>query len=141
MPDRANFVSKDWKVMRKLMNNNETYVIKYCFSSSRVLQTYCRVNDKFADCTLDALRNVIKTLDEAGDHDTIPLVWVHDYQLLTTATKIRKVCEEENLRCKLGFFLHIPFPSWDIMRLLPWDDQILQGMLGECEIYLIIYLF
>lgn len=79
---------------------------------------------------MDAVRNIIKTLDEAGDHDTAPLVWIHDYQLLTAATKIRKVCEDENLRCKLGFFLHIPFPSWDIMRLLPWDDQVLQGMLG-----------
>ncbi|XP_050435622.1 uncharacterized protein LOC126842624 isoform X3 [Adelges cooleyi] len=105
MPDRANFVSKDWR-------------------------TYCKVNEKFAECTLDALRKVIKTLDDAGETDTIPLVWIHDYQLLTTATTIRSVCEEENLRCKLGFFLHIPFPSWDIMRLLPWDDQVLQGILA-----------
>ncbi|CAH1726380.1 uncharacterized protein LOC114122764 isoform X1 [Aphis gossypii] len=105
MPDRANFVSRDWK-------------------------TYCKVNDKFADCTLAALRDAIKKLDAAGDYHTAPLVWIHDYQLLTTATKIRQVCEAENLRCKLGFFLHIPFPSWDIMRLLPWDDQILQGMLA-----------
>lgn len=42
-----------------------------------------------------------------------------------------QVVEEENLRCKLGFFLHIPFPSWDIMRLFPWDDEILQGILGK----------
>jgi trehalose-6-phosphate synthase len=35
------------------------------------------------------------------------------------------------LRCKLGFFLHIPFPAWDIFRLFPWADEILQGMLGE----------
>ncbi|XP_050537027.1 uncharacterized protein LOC126903096 isoform X1 [Daktulosphaira vitifoliae] len=105
MPDRANFVSKDWR-------------------------TYCKVNEKFAECTLNALRNVIKDLDNAGDIDTVPLVWIHDYQLLTTATTIRSVCEEENLRCKLGFFLHIPFPSWDIMRLLPWDDQVLQGILA-----------
>jgi trehalose 6-phosphate synthase/phosphatase len=42
-----------------------------------------------------------------------------------------QVAEEEKLRCKLAFFLHIPFPSWDIMRLFPWDDEILQGMLGK----------
>jgi trehalose 6-phosphate synthase/phosphatase len=42
-----------------------------------------------------------------------------------------QVVEEEKLRCKLAFFLHIPFPSWDIMRLFPWDDEILQGMLGK----------
>ena len=30
----------------------------------------------------------------------------------------------------MSFFLHIPFPSWDIMRIFPWSDEILQGMLG-----------
>ena len=45
-----------------------------------------------------------------------------------------QVAEEEKLRCKLAFFLHIPFPSWDIMRLFPWDDEILQGMLGKVPI-------
>ncbi len=45
-------------------------------------------------------------------------------------------CDEENLRCRLGFFLHIPFPAWDLMRLFPWDDQILQGMLGMVLTYL-----
>jgi trehalose-6-phosphate synthase len=39
--------------------------------------------------------------------------------------------DDADLRCKLGFFLHIPFPSWDIFRLFPWADEILQGMLGE----------
>ena len=38
---------------------------------------------------------------------------------------------DENLSCKLGFFLHIPFPSWDIMRLFPWDNQVLEGILGK----------
>lgn len=38
--------------------------------------------------------------------------------------------EEAGIRCKMGFFLHIPFPAWDIFRLFPWSDEILQGMLG-----------
>lgn len=41
-----------------------------------------------------------------------------------------QAAEEENIPCKLGFFLHIPFPPWDIYRLFPWSDEILQGMLG-----------
>ncbi|XP_054266251.1 uncharacterized protein LOC128988709 isoform X4 [Macrosteles quadrilineatus] len=105
MPDRAVFKKDTWKA-------------------------YCRVNEEFARCTLQALRKVIKDLDEEGRTNVAPVVWIHDYQLFTAATYIRQVCEEENLRCKLGFFLHIPFPSWDIMRLFPWDDQILQGMLA-----------
>ena len=41
------------------------------------------------------------------------------------------MAEDLEIRCKLGFFLHIPFPPWDIFRLFPWSDEILQGMLGK----------
>ncbi|XP_050428468.1 uncharacterized protein LOC126838238 [Adelges cooleyi] len=105
MPDRAEFVVKDWIA-------------------------YCRVNEKFANCVLDTLRQIIKKLDDAGDEDTVPLVWIHDYQLLTAGKMIREVCRSENLRVKLGFFLHIPFPSWDIMRLLPWGKEVFEGLLA-----------
>ncbi|KAL1139912.1 hypothetical protein AAG570_006889 [Ranatra chinensis] len=105
MPDRADFDTSNWEAYRE-------------------------VNKEFAECTLTALRETIKKLDEEGKTDVSPIVWIHDYQLFVAATTIRQVCEEENLRCKLGFFLHIPFPSWDIMRLFPWDDEILLGILA-----------
>ena len=35
--------------------------------------------------------------------------------------------------CKIGFFLHIPFPPWDIIRILPWVDVVLQGILN-CDL-------
>jgi trehalose 6-phosphate synthase/phosphatase len=60
----------------------------------------------------------------------LPLVWLHDYHLMVAANAIRQGADEENLRCKIGFFLHIPFPPWDIFRLFPRDDEVLQGMLG-----------
>lgn len=34
------------------------------------------------------------------------------------------------LDVKIGFFLHIPFPSFEIFRILPWRKQILKGLLG-----------
>nr|CAD7426101.1 unnamed protein product [Timema monikensis] len=105
MPDRAVFKSETW-------------------------EAYCDVNRQFALSTLQALRTVVKQLDAEVKMDTIPVVWIHDYQLFVAATTIRQVIEEEKLRAKLSFFLHIPFPSWDIMRLFPWDDEILQGMLA-----------
>ncbi|KAG8235744.1 hypothetical protein J437_LFUL015612 [Ladona fulva] len=77
-----------------------------------------------------ALKKVLLELDEEGKYDVTPVVWVHDYQLLVASTHIRQKVEEEGLRCKIAFFLHIPFPSWDIMRLFPWDDAVLQGMLA-----------
>lgn len=38
--------------------------------------------------------------------------------------------QEEKIICKLGFFLHIPFPPWDIFRLFPWHNEILVGLLA-----------
>lgn len=53
-------------------------------------------------------------------------VWIHDYQLMLLPDMIRK--RFPNI--KIGFFLHIPFPSFEIYRLLVWRDQILYGLLG-----------
>lgn len=91
------------------------------------MKAYIQVNQQFADATLTALRK----LSDASEPDApMPLVWIHDYHLMMAANTIRQKAEEENLRCKIGFFLHIPFPSWDIFRLFPRDDEVLQGMLG-----------
>ena len=49
---------------------------------------------------------------------------------MLAANTIRDTCVEEEINIKMSFFLHIPFPSWDIMRIFPWSDEILQGMLG-----------
>ncbi|XP_057372869.1 uncharacterized protein LOC130693669 [Daphnia carinata] len=112
MPDRAVFSSDTWKA-------------------------YQEVNEEFALKTIDALRQVrarlLKEYNPSDDSMPVPVVWIHDYQLMLAAAMIRQVAIEENLACKLGFFLHIPFPSWDIMRLFPWDDQILEGILA-CDL-------
>ncbi|XP_060530231.1 uncharacterized protein LOC132704325 isoform X2 [Cylas formicarius] len=86
-------------------------------------KNYVIANKEFAECTMKALRQLPKSQD-------VPLVWVHDYHLMLAANWIRQAAEEEGIPCKLGFFLHIPFPPWDIFRLFPWSDEILQGMLA-----------
>lgn len=65
----------------------------------------------------------VKQVIQPGD-----LVWVHDYQLFFLPGLIRKANPEANI----GFFLHIPFPSFEMFRLLPriWREHILRGMLG-----------
>ncbi|KAG8232577.1 hypothetical protein J437_LFUL012953 [Ladona fulva] len=87
-------------------------------------KAYSQVNQFFANRAIDAL----KALDQTSQ---IPLVWIHDYHLMLAANTVRQGAEEANLPCKLGFFLHIPFPPWDIFRLFPWDDEVLQGVLGK----------
>jgi trehalose 6-phosphate synthase/phosphatase len=55
-------------------------------------------------------------------------VWVHDYQLCLLPKLIRNKFPEANI----GFFLHIPFPSYEIFRLLKrkWREELLNGILG-----------
>ena len=55
------------------------------------------------------------------------LVWVHDYQLLLTPGLIREQAPE----ARIGFFLHIPFPSSEVFRILPEREELLRGMLGS----------
>lgn len=76
-------------------------------------KAYKRVNQKFAD----------QVLAHCEDGDT---VWVHDYQLMLLPGLIRKV--KPNLT--IGFFLHIPYPSFEIFRLFPWREELLHGILG-----------
>jgi trehalose 6-phosphate synthase/phosphatase len=53
-------------------------------------------------------------------------VWVHDYHFLLLPAMLRKKISTASI----GFFLHIPFPSYEIFRLLPERREILEGMLG-----------
>ena len=76
---------------------------------------YQQVNQAFADALLQVLRP-----DD--------IVWVHDYQLMLLPRLIRNHFPE----MPIGFFLHIPFPSFEVFRLLPrlWRAELLEGMLG-----------
>lgn len=89
------------------------YFSQYSVYKEIFWEAYVEVNKKFS-------LEVTSFLEEG---DTL---WIHDYQLLLLPEMIRK--EFPNL--SIGFFLHIPFPSYEIFRLLPWRRQILNGMLG-----------
>jgi trehalose 6-phosphate synthase/phosphatase len=52
-------------------------------------------------------------------------LWIHDYHLMLTGQELRKLGVTE----KMGFFLHIPFPSLDIFVKLPWRFQVLRALL------------
>ena len=79
----------------------------------RFWKTYEQVNQTFCD-------EVIKVV-EAGDY-----VWIHDYQLMLLPQLLREKLPE----LQIGFFLHIPWPSFELFRLLPWREEILNGLLG-----------
>ena len=74
---------------------------------------YVNVNQAFAD-------KIVKNW-KRGD-----VIWVHDYHLLLVPEMIRKKIPE----AKIGFFLHVAFPSSEVFRCLAVRTELLNGMLG-----------
>lgn len=89
------------------------YFPSYSHFNPQHWESYKAVNQKFADAILK-----FATKDD--------IIWVHDYQLMLLPGMIRKVLPDVSI----GFFNHIPFPSYEIFRLLPWRKEILQGVAG-----------
>ena len=78
-------------------------------------QEYRSVNRRFGEAVVNAL--------QPDD-----LLWIHDYHLMLLPQLVREKFPE----MPIGFFLHIPFPSWEIFRMLPrgWREEIIEGLLG-----------
>jgi trehalose 6-phosphate synthase/phosphatase len=74
---------------------------------------YVRVNEIYAD----------KILKLVEDGDTI---WIHDFHLML----LPRMIKEKLPGVSIGLFMHIPFPSFEIFRLLPWRVEVIEGMLG-----------
>jgi trehalose 6-phosphate synthase/phosphatase len=89
------------------------YFPLYAEYSEDFWQAYERVNTAFA--------NVVSGIARPND-----IIWIHDYHLML----LPKLLRERLPKATVGFFLHIPFPSFEIFRLLPWRRQILEGLLG-----------
>ncbi len=89
------------------------YFTQYVQYDDNDWETYQRVNRIYADAILSA----------ASDED---MIWIHDYQLML----VPQMVKEQKPDMKIGFFLHIPFPSFEIFRILPWRKEIIEGLLG-----------
>jgi len=76
-------------------------------------EAFQRVNQRMACELVEHLR----------DDD---LIWVHDYHLIPMARKLR----DAGARQPVGFFLHIPFPSFEVLRVLPVHAELLQSLLA-----------
>lgn len=85
----------------------------YTSYSKSFWETYMQVNRSFCEAVVE----------EAQPDDVI---WVHDFQLMLLPGLIR----EKHPDATIGFFLHIPFPSFEVFRLLPWRKEIIEGIMG-----------
>jgi trehalose 6-phosphate synthase len=57
------------------------------------------------------------------------LIWVHDYHLMLLPEMLREEIGTTKKNVKIGFFLHTPFPSSEIYRILPVREALLLGVL------------
>lgn len=77
-------------------------------------RTYQAVNREFSEAVLSVVRN--------RSH-----IWVHDYQLML----LPKLLQNELKKTSVGFFLHIPFPSYKAFSKLPEQKKLLNGILAS----------
>ncbi len=78
-------------------------------------EVYEEVNRRFCE--------VVAGILQPGD-----VVWIHDYHFLLLPAMLRERCPDTSI----GFFLHIPFPAYEIFRMLPrkWATGLVNGLLG-----------
>ena len=108
----------DLKLYYSGYSNNTLWPLFHYFSiytsySEKTWIAYKEVNQKFC----------AEILKQASGDD---MIWIHDYHLMLLPLMIREKFPE----VKIGFFLHIPFPSSEVFRLLPNRKEILKGLLG-----------
>jgi trehalose 6-phosphate synthase/phosphatase len=82
----------------------------------RRFSVFDEVNQRFAQAAV-----------EEADRDD--LIWVHDYHLARCPAHIRRLRYD----ARIAFFLHIPFPPYDLYRILPDYREVLRGMLA-CDL-------
>ena len=75
--------------------------------------SYVDANQGFADTTLST----------SGAND---LIWVQDYHLMLVPGLVRT----KRPKARIGWFCHIPWPPPDTFGILPWRQEILEGLLG-----------
>ena len=87
------------------------YLLAYYQYDRAAFDAYCRVNNLFAHRLLPLLKP-----DD--------IIWVHDYHLIALVTELRKA----GVTNPIGFFLHIPFPDFDMLRVLPVHRSLLRTL-------------
>ncbi|GAB2538755.1 bifunctional alpha,alpha-trehalose-phosphate synthase (UDP-forming)/trehalose-phosphatase [Spirosoma aerophilum] len=91
------------------------YFTSYASFRETDFESYLQANTRFLE--------ELNALIEPGD-----LVWIHDFQLMLLPDMVRQAMPSATI----GYFFHIPFPTYEIIKLLPrtWRQALLKGILG-----------
>ncbi len=109
---------RDYENFYEGFSNKTIWPLFHYFKQYTVYKkTYWEAYKKVNQCFRDEIVKIAQPDD---------IFWVHDYQLMLLPGMLREVFPDATI----GFFLHIPFPSYELFRSCPWRKEILQGILG-----------
>ncbi len=87
------------------------YLLGFFHFDRQNFEAYMRVNALFARKLVPLLRP-----DD--------IIWVHDYHLIPLAAELRRA----GVTQPIGFFLHVPFPDYDVLRALPDHEYLIRSL-------------
>jgi len=86
--------------------------------------TYAQYKAEYWQAYQDVNKVFARAIKKCSSKDAT--IWIQDYHLMLLPATVRKELPES----KIGFFLHIPFPSYELFRLLPERSDIVEGLMG-----------
>lgn len=106
----------------------ERFIKGFCNNTIWPLFNYFTQNTTYVTSNWEAFKKVnqIFANEIAKYINDDDILWIHDYHLMLVPQMIR----EKFPNVSIGYFQHIPFPSYEIFRLLPWRMEVLEGILG-----------
>jgi trehalose 6-phosphate synthase len=119
--------------LRRLRLSEEDHALYYSGFSNSALWPLCHiayVRPRFAIAEWERYREVNRrfadaVLEEVGDRPA--LVFVQDYHL----SLVPKYLKERRPDLQVGMFWHIPWPNYEVFRILPWRQEVLDGLLAN----------
>lgn len=139
-PEEREVLDKNNKML--VGNADGNYILKRLFFTQEELDTYylgfanqtiwplCHVAFEppiFNRTWFEGYRNVNRDYAQAIQQEIKEktFVWIHDYQLMLVPEFI-----EKNKNTVVGMFWHIPWPTWEVFRVLPYKKEILTSLLS-----------
>lgn len=141
----ADFTEKKWQRAVTRGKMSSTYKIEPIFFEGKIFDKYY---NGFCNATIWPLFHYFPSYVEFEEDDFVAYeevnrqfrdklftfirpgdtIWIHDYHLMMLPGMIREALPGVTI----GFFLHIPFPSFEVFRMLhrDWKKKIINGLLG-----------
>ena len=126
-PDRPRYT------LRRLWLSDADHALYYSGFSNSGLWPLCHIAyvrprfrlDEWERCRDVNRRFAEAVLEEVGDRPA--LVFLQDYHLALAARFIK----ERRPELQVGMFWHIPWPNPEVFRILPWRQELLEGLLAN----------